>query len=62
MIDQHGKPKYRCPECGSSKTVWLGFYMTKKAGKKHKRKCNRCGTCWTPRAKKVEVQSTEEQV
>ncbi len=38
---------YRCPQCGSSDSVWRG-YRYNKSTKKRLRKCNSCGAKFTP--------------
>lgn len=36
---------FRCPDCRSRKTTWLGWIETR-GGKKHRRKCQGCGKTW----------------
>jgi len=38
------REKYRCPECGSEDTIKAGSMLTKRWGRRPRRKCNKCAT------------------
>jgi len=37
-----GRRQMKCPECGSTAVVRIGFVVTR-SGKKQRCKCNKCG-------------------
>jgi len=46
--------KYKCPECGSEDTIKSGSQLTKKWGKRQRRRCKLCATSFYADTAKIE--------